>query len=143
MSMARSASGTRRTPTVLLVDDHRLMLVMLRMLLQPDGYRLLTASNGAQALDLCRANAVDLVVLDVVMPGMDGIEVADRLRADALTHAIPIMFSTASPSAVPERFLSPRRADVELVPKPFDEGLLRQTIAQMLSPAHQARRAVR
>jgi CheY-like chemotaxis protein len=139
MSTIRSVSGTRRIPTVLLVDDRHLMLVTLRMMLEADPYRLLTASNGAKALDLCRADCVDLVVLDVVMPGMDGVQVADRLRANALTCTIPIVFSTATPEALPTRFLSSRPADVKLVPKPVDEIVLRQTIARMLSVAYAER----
>ena len=82
---------TRTAPTVLLVDDEPANLQVLRQILQPH-YRLLFAKDGAKALELCRRQPPDLIVLDVMMPEMDGYEVCRRLKADFDTCDIPVVF---------------------------------------------------
>ena len=80
---------------LLVVDDYPENLVSMRALLQRDDWRVITAASGLEALELLLAHDVDLVLLDVRMPGMDGFEVARRLKADAVTAGIPIVFMTA------------------------------------------------
>lgn len=128
----RVFSGVRRIPTVLLVDDRRTNLLALKLILEPKGYRLLTASSGAAALGACRTERVDLVVLDVLMPGLDGIEVAERMRAAAATKAIPIVFATAVPEEV-ARFSERDRDDVSVIAKPIDAELLGSTVERLLA----------
>lgn len=83
-----------RRPRLLLVDDEPTNLQVLRQVLQQD-YRLLFATDGARALELARAQQPGLVLLDVMMPGMDGLAVCQALKADAATAAIPVIFVTA------------------------------------------------
>lgn len=78
--------------TILIVDDHEPMLKLISRLLESEGYSILTAQSGDQGLDLFHQTAPDLVILDVMMPGMDGWEVCRRLRK---TSAVPIIFLTA------------------------------------------------
>jgi two-component system KDP operon response regulator KdpE len=78
--------------TILVIDDHEPMLRLLGKLLEPEGYTILTAQSGRAGLDLFHQTAPDLVILDVMMPGMDGWEVCRRLRK---TSAVPIIFLTA------------------------------------------------
>jgi len=66
---------------VLIVDDERSILAVLRIKLKVSGYDILTASNGEEALDLVKSARPDLMLLDVIMPGMDGFEVLEKLRA--------------------------------------------------------------
>ncbi len=81
--------------TILVVDDTPENLAVLGELLR-DEYRVLAANNGARALQLaCSAPRPDLILLDVMMPGMDGYEVLERLREDASTRDIPVIFVTA------------------------------------------------
>jgi putative two-component system response regulator len=87
-----SNSVTR--PLILAVDDEATNLQLLRQILQ-DHYRLLFAKDGARALDLARQERPDLVLLDVMMPGMSGYEVCAALKAHAATAAIPVIFVTA------------------------------------------------
>ena len=87
-------SRSEDMPTVLVVDDAPANLNLLAGLLQAD-YRVKLAASGAKALDLVQRAAPDLVLLDVMMPEMDGYEVCRRLKADAATSAIPVLFLTA------------------------------------------------
>ncbi len=89
--MMTSAS---KRPTVLVVDDTPANLSLLSHLLK-DHYRIKVANNGQKALDLAAAAPPDLVLLDIMMPEMDGYEVCRRLKANPLTRRIPVIFLTA------------------------------------------------
>jgi putative two-component system response regulator len=81
-------------PLILAVDDEASNLQLLRQILQ-DHYRLLFAKDGARALELAHREHPDLVLLDVMMPGMSGYEVCAALKADPATASIPVIFVTA------------------------------------------------
>ncbi|HZV67258.1 MAG TPA: two-component system response regulator [Telluria sp.] len=81
-------------PLVLAVDDEASNLQLLRQVLQ-DQYRLLFAKDGPRALELARQELPDLILLDVMMPGMTGYEVCAALKAQPATEAIPVIFVTA------------------------------------------------
>ncbi len=80
---------------VLIVDDEPVVLRSLRRVLESEKFAVIEASNGPQALELVASERPDLVVLDIVMPEMDGIDVCRRLRADPFTARLPILFLTA------------------------------------------------
>ena len=84
--------------TVLLVDDEEDLLEMLGYTLEKEGFRVLTARDGAEGLRLARAEEPDLVVLDIMMPRMDGVEATQRLREDARLRLTPILMLTARTS---------------------------------------------
>ncbi len=81
--------------TLLIVDDLPLNIRLLTQVLRDVGYRLLFATNGADALDIARAEQPDLILLDINMPEMDGYEVCKRLKSRHSTRRIPIIFLTA------------------------------------------------
>ncbi|MDB5825359.1 MAG: hypothetical protein JWR21_4063 [Herminiimonas sp.] len=81
--------------TILIVDDEFQNRKLLEALLQPEGYRTVTAASGAEALAAIASTPPDLVILDVMMPGMNGYEVAKRLKNDVSTANIPIIMLTA------------------------------------------------
>jgi putative two-component system response regulator len=87
-------SMTSNRPLILAVDDEASNLQLLRQILQ-DHYRLLFAKDGARALELANKEKPDLVLLDVMMPGMNGYEVCAALKANPLTAPIPVIFVTA------------------------------------------------
>ena len=83
------------TSTILIVDDEPSNREMLAQLLEPQGYRIVGASSGMEALDMIAAESPQLILLDVTMPGLDGYAVASLLKADPNTASIPIIMVTA------------------------------------------------
>lgn len=80
---------------LLVVDDVQTNVLLLKALLSKDGYGILVANNGQEALEVIRNENPDLILLDVMMPGMDGFEVAERLKSEEYRCEIPIIFMTA------------------------------------------------
>ncbi len=94
--MARAAESERKTrPTILVVDDEKDLVDLITYNLQRNGYKALTATSGDAALEIASRELPDLVLLDLMLPGMSGTEVARRLKADAHTAGIPIIMLTA------------------------------------------------
>lgn len=100
--MSRANSTVRPTDTdrknkstVLVVDDEKDLLDLITYNLQRNGYTVLTATSGDAALALAEKNLPDLVLLDLMLPGMNGTDVARKLKADPRTAAIPIIMLTA------------------------------------------------
>ena len=83
---------------ILVVDDQPINVQLLRRKLEREGIEVLTAENGLAALEIVRAQKPDLILLDVMMPDMDGIEVCERLQADEESKSIPVIFITARSS---------------------------------------------
>lgn len=83
------------SPTVLLVDDEEDILSLLRYNLEKEGFGTLLARDGISALNAARSAEPDLIILDIMMPRMDGIEVCRRLRQDAHLRTIPVLMLTA------------------------------------------------
>jgi two-component system cell cycle response regulator len=83
------------TARVLIVDDIPTNVRLLEARLTAEYYEVLTASSGAQALEICQTQNVDIILLDVMMPEMDGFEVCRRLKADPKTHHLPVLMITA------------------------------------------------
>ena len=81
--------------TILIVDDDLLNRKLLEALLRPQRYHLVFAINGEEALELISKKAPDLILLDVMMPGKDGYEIAEIIKADTATAKIPIIMVTA------------------------------------------------
>jgi two-component system cell cycle response regulator len=109
---------------ILVVDDIPANVKLLEARLSAEYFDVITASNGAQALEICARSECDLILLDVMMPDMDGFEVCRRLKADPKTHFIPVVMVTAldSPSdrvrgleAGADDFLTKPVADAVLV----------------------------
>src|SRR3954468_18686646 len=82
-------------PTVLVVDDTPANLDVLVAVLERRGYEVMAASSGELALRVARSTAPQLVLLDVMMPGLDGYEVCRRLKADPRTSDMPVLFISA------------------------------------------------
>jgi len=117
--------------SILLVDDHPTNLDVLRGVLEPEGYRIFVALNGNAALDIARRFSPDLILLDVMMPDMDGFETCEQLKADPTTCDIPVVFLTARVEAedVVQGF---QKGGVDYIPKPFREEELRVRVATQL-----------
>jgi CheY-like chemotaxis protein len=92
MSPGPEAPG--RAPRVLVVDDERQNRQLLEIMLEPEGFIVLTAAGGAEALALVAREPPDVILLDVMMPGMDGYQVAAAIKGAAATRNIPVILLT-------------------------------------------------
>ena len=82
-------------PTILLVDDEPDLIEMIEYALTAEGFRVLTARDGAEGLAVAEAERPDLVVLDIMMPRLNGVELTERLRENAQLRLVPILMLTA------------------------------------------------
>jgi two-component system alkaline phosphatase synthesis response regulator PhoP/two-component system response regulator VicR len=80
---------------ILAVDDEKHIVRLVQITLEKEGYELITASNGREALEKVAAEKPDLVVMDVMMPEMDGLEALSKMKNDPATAAIPVIMLTA------------------------------------------------
>ena|SRR5581483_1509618 len=97
--LASSDGMMPRSPErpILIVDDELTILTMLRDVLVEEGFPVVTANNGPAALYLLQRTRVSLVLMDFMMPSLNGIELADLLRGDPRTAAVPMMLMSAAP----------------------------------------------
>ena len=104
--------------TILVIDDEKDIVELIRYSLVQAGYRVVSALDGQQALDLARRERPDLVVLDLMLPTLPGTEVARILRQDEKTRAIPIIMLTARGSEI-DRIVGFELGADDYVVKPF------------------------
>jgi two-component system phosphate regulon response regulator PhoB len=90
-----SIAARKARPVILVAEDDEDILELVVFDLEDEGYEVLTARDGEQAITLALERRPDLVLLDVAMPGLDGYEVTRRLRADDSTRATPVVLLTA------------------------------------------------
>ena len=80
---------------VLVVEDNPLNMKLFSAMIAAEGYEVLEATSGRDGLEMAQRQHPDLIIMDIQLPGMSGIEVAQRLKADTATHGIPIIATTA------------------------------------------------
>ena len=117
-------------PKILVVDDTPANVRLLEAILVPRNYVVLTAASGREALDLVASEGPDLVLLDILMPEMDGYEVCRRLRDDAATSALPIVMITASGAQEKVKALEVGADD--FIAKPYDQAELLARVRSLL-----------
>lgn len=116
-------------PTILIVEDDYLIAEMLTMLLEDEGYDVVTARNGQEALDVLATISIDAVLCDVMMPILDGPGFCRAMQAHPSYSAIPLIFM----SAVPEFNVGSECPYAAFVPKPLDLETLLNTLERVLS----------
>jgi len=123
--------GPDRPPCLLVVDDQPINIQALYRIFGPD-HRVLMATSGAKALSICKDDPPDLVLLDVVMPEMDGHEVCARLKADEATRNIPVIFVTSHTDAE-EETRGLELGAVDFIAKPVNPAVVRARVKTHLT----------
>lgn len=124
-----SAIGKKK---ILVIEDDPSFLRYLDFLFNKEGYQVITASNGLEGLRKSRQENPDLVVLDVMLPGLDGFEVCHRLRSEATTAKLPILMLSAKGQDADKTTAARVGASVFLS-KPVDREVLLDTVRGLLS----------
>jgi CheY-like chemotaxis protein len=125
-------TGTSRPTRILVADDDPVILRLLQVNFNLEGYEVHTATRGEEALEKAREHLPDIILLDVMMPGVDGWEVCRRLKEDQATAAIPVIFLSAR-AQDQDRRRGYELGVVAYVTKPFDPGELIEVVQRSLS----------
>jgi putative two-component system response regulator len=118
-------------PVILVVDDQPQNIELLEAYLVPQGYEVVKAANGEEALEKLSSNTIDLILLDVMMPGMDGFEVARRVRQDDKNRLLPIVLVTAL-RETEDRVKGIEAGCDDFLSKPFDKVELLARVQSLL-----------
>ena len=117
--------------TILVVDDSPVVVEAVRDALDKDGFTVLTAGDGIEALDLVRANHVDLILLDIDMPRMNGYQLCKLLKRDKKFKDIPVVMLTAKSSDT-DRQWGVKAGTNEYLTKPFNYAKVRDVLSRLL-----------
>ena len=120
--------------TVLVVDDDPVIQGLLRVNFEMEGYEVIVAGDGVEGLERARSERPAVVILDVMMPRMDGLEVARQLKGDPATAPIPIVLLSAKAQQIDVRAGDAAGADV-YVTKPFDPLDLLRRVEALIAAA--------
>lgn len=120
---------------ILVTDDDPRNRKLLETLLQAGGYEVNCADSGEAALEAIAAEQPDLILLDLMMPGMDGFEVVKQLKADSATRGIPIIMVTALDDAASRARLAVAGVS-DVIAKPIDRWALQTCLDKILGRTH-------
>jgi DNA-binding NtrC family response regulator len=121
----------QQSARILCVDDEPLNLSLLEAMLSPRGYDVITALNGPQALEKIHNERIDICLLDVMMPGMDGFEVCRRIKSEDLFRNIPVVMITSF-SELEKRIQGIEAGAEDFISKPFDSAEVLARIKMLL-----------
>ncbi|MFZ6012364.1 MAG: hybrid sensor histidine kinase/response regulator [Bacteroidota bacterium] len=124
--------GEKKSVTILIVDDKPANIFSLEKLLEKKDRILLRATNGTEALKLAHSREVDLIILDVQMPDMDGFEVAQILKSNKRTRDIPIIFASAEKKEHASMMKGYDEGAIDYLFKPLDPELTRAKVSVLL-----------
>jgi CheY-like chemotaxis protein len=118
--------------TILIVEDSTVNQRVLSFTLQRNGYEVLTAFNGIEALKCLDDHIINLVISDVAMPGMDGMELLRHIRADLRFHSLPVIMLTASGQDL-DRVLAKEEGADAFLTKPISSNQILDVVTTVLS----------
>ncbi len=122
-----------RVIKVLVVDDSRTVVHGLRGVLEQDGYYVMEAYDGMTAIELAKAHQPDLILMDVIMPGLNGFQATRKIRKDSATHSIPIIIISATEQPSEQFWLTKLGAN-DFLGKPIIRGDLFTKVESQLYP---------
>ncbi|MBI3843886.1 MAG: GAF domain-containing protein [Planctomycetes bacterium] len=142
-SGSRLRGGPARLPVVLVVDDVADNLLALEAMLRRDDVEVLTASSGRVALEILLERDIAVAIIDVMMPEMDGFELAELIRGVDRTRHVPIIFVTAGSKAEYRVFTGYKTGAIDFLFKPLDERILRAKVDVLVTLERQQREVER
>ncbi|WP_286695193.1 response regulator [Spongiibacter sp. UBA1325] len=119
-------------PRVLIVDDSPTEIVKIRQILSKNGYDVITAESGERGIELVRAENPDVVLMDIVMPGLNGFQATRQLSRDPDTSGVPVIIVTTKDQET-DRLWGQRQGAKGYLTKPVDGKLLIKTIESVLN----------
>lgn len=122
-----------RVTKILIVDDSRTVVHNLRTMLEQDGYYVMEANDGMTGIEISRIHRPDLILMDVIMPGLNGFQATRKIRKDPLTQAIPIIIISATEQPTEQFWLSKLGAN-DFIGKPIVRGELFTKVENQLHP---------
>jgi two-component system, cell cycle response regulator len=128
----------KNRPVILAVDDQLQNIELLEACLVPQGYEIIKASSGEEALEKLSGNQIDLILLDIMMPKMSGLEVLEKLRADKKTKAIPVVMVTAL-KETEDKVKALEAGCDDFISKPFDRIELLARVKSLLKISYYLR----
>ena len=122
---------------ILVIDDEQDILNLIRLSLEPAGFRILRTTRPEEGLDLARREKPDLLILDIMMPGLSGLELLRRVRRHPTLAKIPVIVVSARVSSADQLRMLQIAGDIDreidaYVGKPFDPGFLLKTVKTVL-----------
>ncbi len=118
-------------PVVLIVDDSPTEVHVIKLALESEGYEILSAESGERGVQMARESKPDLILMDVVMPGLNGFQATRQLSKDPSTKEIPVIMVTTKNQKT-DRIWGMRQGAVDYIVKPFSsETLLEKTAAAL------------
>lgn len=118
---------------VLIIDDEEDFLLVLKKRLTSEGYSVVTATNGVDAIGLALLDPPDIIILDVLMPEMDGGQVLEELKDYSATRNIPVILLTALFTKAEEKKYGSMSGDYIAIAKPPDTGKLLEQMKKLLN----------
>lgn len=119
------------TKKILIVEDDPSFSRAINHIIEKEGYEVITASNGMAGLRMAKGENPDLLILDVMLPGLDGFEICHQLRQDPLTENLPIIMLSAKGQEI-DRTTGLKVGANEYLTKPVDRALLLEKITSLL-----------
>ncbi len=127
--------NTKKTKKILCIEDEPEMIDLIRLILNRHGFDVQGADGGIEGLELTRKNLPDLILLDLMMPDMDGWEVYQQIKADEKTSRIPVIVVTAKAQNI-DKVLGLHIAKVDdYIAKPFSPQALLESVQKVLNRA--------
>ncbi len=131
--MTGTDEHSRKRVVVVGEDDEPIAFLLRDSFNDEPGYQAVVVSDGALVLDTVRQVHADVLILDIMMPGLSGFEVYDRIRADSSIRDMPVLFMSAAAASHSEEF--ERRGITDILAKPFDLNDLLERVKKLCPPA--------
>ena len=131
--MTGTDAPSRKRVVVVGEDDEPIAFLLRDSFNDEPGYQAVVVPDGALVLDTVRQVHADVLILDIMMPGLTGFEVYDRIRADSAIRDMPVLFMSAAAASHSEEFK--RRGITDILAKPFDLNDLLERVKKLCPPA--------